>query len=285
MRRVFRLLRKVPLPHRLLGLTSLSFLRLRNVCVEFPIYQGSSRSLKRALLATSTHGNLARDALDRINVRALTDVSVDIVNGDRVGLIGLNGAGKTTLLKVLAGVYEPSQGRFISSGNVSSLLDIQVGLNPDATGRENIVLRGMYMGIHPQEMRTRVDGVAEFTELGHYIDMPVRTYSAGMMVRLAFSISTCIPPDILIMDEWLTAGDAQFLDKAQRRVEEFVRGSSILVLASHSTQLVEQWCNRAILLHQGRLMTIGPVQEVVAAYQRLIAGPSPKASAPIAAAV
>jgi ABC-type polysaccharide/polyol phosphate transport system ATPase subunit len=284
MRRVFRLLRKVPLSHRLLGLTSLSFLRLRNVCVEFPIYQGSSRSLKRALLATSTHGNLARDALDRINVRALSDVSVDIVNGDRVGLIGLNGAGKTTLLKVLAGVYEPSQGRFISSGNVSSLLDIQVGLNPDATGRENIVLRGMYMGIHPQEMRARVDEVAEFTELGHYIDMPVRTYSAGMMVRLAFSISTCIPPDILIMDEWLTAGDAQFLDKAQRRVEEFVRGSSILVLASHSTQLVEQWCNRAILLHQGRLMTIGPVQEVVAAYQRLIAGPSPEASAPIAAA-
>jgi ABC-type polysaccharide/polyol phosphate transport system ATPase subunit len=284
MRRVFRLLRKVPLSHRLLGLTSLSFLRLRNVCVEFPIYQGSSRSLKRALLATSTHGNLARDALDRINVRALSDVSVDIVNGDRVGLIGLNGAGKTTLLKVLAGVYEPSQGRFISSGNVSSLLDIQVGLNPDATGRENIVLRGMYMGIHPQEMRARVDEVAEFTELGHYIDMPVRTYSAGMMVRLAFSISTCIPPDILIMDEWLTAGDAQFLDKAQRRVEEFVRGSSILVLASHSTQLVEQWCNRAILLHRGRLMTIGPVQEVVAAYQRLIAGPSPEASAPIAAA-
>ena len=240
--------------------------------------------MKRALLATSTHGNLARDALDRINVRALSDVSVDIVSGDRVGLIGLNGAGKTTLLKVLAGVYEPSQGRFISSGNVSSLLDIQVGLNPDATGRENIVLRGMYMGIHPQEMRARVDEVAEFTELGHYIDMPVRTYSAGMMIRLAFSISTCIPPDILIMDEWLTAGDAQFLDKAQRRVEEFVRGSSILVLASHSTQLVEQWCNRAILLHQGGLMTIGPVKEVVAAYQRLIAGPSPEASAPIAAA-
>ena len=284
MRWVVRLLCQVPLPHRFLGLASLSFLRLRNVCVDFPIYQGSSRSLKRALLATSTHGNLARDALDRINVRALSDVSVDIVSGDRVGLIGLNGAGKTTLLKVLAGVYEPSQGRFISSGNVSSLLDIHVGLNPDATGRENIVLRGMYMGIHPQEMRARVDEVAEFTELGHYIDMPVRTYSAGMMVRLAFSISTCIPPDILIMDEWLTAGDAQFLDKAQRRVEEFVRGSSILVLASHSTQLVEQWCNRAILLHQGGLMTIGPVKEVVAAYQRLIAGSSPEASAPIAAA-
>ena len=157
-------------------------------------------------MLTSTHGNLARDALDRINVRALSDVSIDILNGDRVGLIGLNGAGKTTLLKVLAGVYEPSQGRIVSSGSISSLLDTHVGLNSDATGRENIILRGMYMGIHPREMRTKADAVAEFTELGHYIDMPVRTYSAGMMIRLAFSISTCVPPDILIMDEWLTAG-------------------------------------------------------------------------------
>jgi homopolymeric O-antigen transport system ATP-binding protein len=262
----------------------LSFLRLRNVCVDFPIYQGSSRSLKRALLATSTHGNLARDALDRINVRALSDVSIDILNGDRIGLIGLNGAGKTTLLKVLAGVYEPSQGRIVSSGSISSLLDTNVGLNSDATGRENIILRGMYMGIHPQEMRTRVDEVAAFTELGHYIDMPVRTYSAGMMIRLAFSISTCVPPDILIMDEWLTAGDAQFLEKAQRRVEEFVRGSSILVLASHSTQLVEQWCNSGILLHQGQVMAMGPVKEVVAAYRQLIDGSTPEVTAQIAAA-
>ena len=207
MRRVLRLLRKVPLSHRVLGLASLSFLRLRNVCVDFPIYQGSSRSLKKALLATSTHGNLARDALDRINVRALSDVSIDILNGDRVGLIGLNGAGKTTLLKLLGGVYEPSQGRIVSSGSISSLLDTHVGLNSDATGRENIILRGMYLGIRPREMRTKADAVAEFTELGHYIDMPVRTYSAGMMIRLAFSISTCVPPDILIMDEWLTAGD------------------------------------------------------------------------------
>lgn len=284
MRRVVCFLRQVPLPHRLLGLASLSFICLRDVCIDFPIYQGSSRSLKKALLATSTQGNLARDALDRINVRALSDVSIDIVNGDRVGLIGLNGAGKTTLLKVLASVYEPTQGRFISSGSISSLLDIQVGLNPDATGRENIVLRGMYMGIHPREMRTRAAEVAEFTELGHYIDMPVRTYSAGMMIRLAFSISTCIPPDILIMDEWLTAGDAQFLDKAQRRVEDFVRGSSILVLASHSTELVERWCNRGILLHQGRVMMIGPIKEVVAAYQRLIGGAAPEAAAQMAAA-
>jgi ABC-type polysaccharide/polyol phosphate transport system ATPase subunit len=252
-----------------LGLAAVSFLRLRDVSIEFPIYQTSSRSLKKLLLASSTRGNLGRDAHDRVNVRALTDVTFEIGNGERLGVVGLNGAGKTTLLKVLAGVYEPTHGRFTSSGTVSSLLDIQVGLNLDATGRENIVLRGMYMGIHPREMRERAAEVAEFTELGEYLDMPVRTYSAGMMIRLAFAASTCIPPDILIMDEWLTAGDAQFLEKAQRRVEAFVRTSSILVLASHSLELVEQWCNRGVLLHEGRAVAIGPIAEIVAAYRRL----------------
>jgi ABC-type polysaccharide/polyol phosphate transport system ATPase subunit len=250
----------------------MSFLRLRNVSVEFPIYQGSSRSLKKMLLASSTRGNLGRDGADRLNVRALSDVSLEISDGDRVALIGLNGAGKTTLLKVLAGVYEPTRGIFRSSGRVSSLLDIQVGLNGDATGRENIILRGMYIGIHPRDMRAQADAVAEFTELAEYLDMPVRTYSAGMMVRLAFAISTCIPPDILIMDEWLSAGDAQFLEKAERRIEEFVRASSILVIASHSLELVERWCNRGILLHQGRVLASGPIADVVGDFRRLIAG-------------
>jgi ABC-2 type transport system ATP-binding protein/lipopolysaccharide transport system ATP-binding protein len=246
-----------------------SFVRLENVSLDFPIYQGSSRSLKKVLLASSTRGNLARDARDRINVRALSDVSFELRSGDRFALVGPNGAGKTTLLKVLAGVFEPTDGRVTSSGQVTSLLDTGVGLNPDATGNENIILRGMYMGIHPREMAERAPAIAEFTELGHYLDMPVRTYSAGMMIRLAFAISTCVAPDILIMDEWLTAGDARFLAKAQRRIEEFVRNSSILVLASHSMALAEQWCVRGVLLHHGRVLTIGPVKEVIAAYQEL----------------
>ena len=248
----------------------MSFLRLHYVSVEFPIYQASSRSLKKVLLASSTRGNLRRDAKDRINVRALSRVSFEVAEGDRFALIGLNGAGKTTLLKVLAGIYEPTSGRFTSSGRVSSLLDMNLGFNFDATGRENIILRGMYMGIHPREMRERAAEAAEFTELGDYLDMPVRTYSAGMIIRLAFAAATCTLPDVLIMDEWLTAGDAQFLEKAQRRVESFVRTSSILVLASHSLELVQQWCNRGILLHQGRAVMIGPVEEVIAAYRRLV---------------
>jgi ABC-type polysaccharide/polyol phosphate transport system ATPase subunit len=246
-----------------------SFVRLRDVSVEFPIYQGSSRSLKKVLLASSTRGNLARDARDRINVRALNEVSLDLRSGDRFALVGPNGGGKTTLLKVLAGVFEPTQGRIMSSGQVTSLLDTNVGLNPDATGYENITLRGMYMGIHPRDMVARAPAIAEFTELGDYLDMPVRTYSAGMMIRLAFAISTCITPDILIMDEWLTAGDARFLAKAQRRIEEFVRHSSILVLASHSMQLVEEWCSRGLLLDHGRVLTIGPIKEVIDAYRKL----------------
>jgi ABC-2 type transport system ATP-binding protein/lipopolysaccharide transport system ATP-binding protein len=245
----------------------MSFLRARNLSVEFPIYQGGSRSLKKALLASSTQGNLGRDAYDRINVRALNELSFDFENGDRIGLIGANGAGKTTLLKVLAGVYEPTRGRLYASGRVTSMLDVSIGLNPDATGRENIVLCGMYINIHPRAMRQRVDEIAEFTDLDRYIDMPVRTYSAGMMFRLAFSVATSVPPEILLMDEWMGAGDAQFLSKAQQRLEELVHGSSILVLASHNLDLLETWCSRGILLQHGRIAAMGDIKEVTGAYK------------------
>jgi ABC-2 type transport system ATP-binding protein len=239
-------------------------INLRNVSVEFPIYQAGARSLKKLLIAGSTRGNLARDAHDRVMVRALHDISLNIENGERVGLIGANGAGKTTLLKVLAGIYKPTFGRVHITGHTTALINSSVGLNPDATGRENIILRGLYMDIHPRDMYERIEQVAEFTELGTYLDMPVRTYSAGMMVRLAFAVSTCIRPEILILDEWMTAGDAQFLEKAQRRMEEFVTQSSILVLASHSFEMITQWCRRAVFLKSGMIEAIGPVDEVVA---------------------
>jgi ABC-2 type transport system ATP-binding protein/lipopolysaccharide transport system ATP-binding protein len=244
----------------------MAFLRCRNLSVEFSIYQGGSRSLKKLLVATTTQGNLARDATDRINVRALNNVTLDIEDGDRVALIGANGAGKTTLLRVLAGIYSPTRGESYSAGRISALLDVSLGLNPEATGRENIVLRGIYMNIHPREMRSRVDEIVEFTELGPYIDMPARTYSAGMLVRLGFAISTCMPAEILLMDEWLLAGDARFLDKAQRRMEQFVGSSSILVLASHSADLLHKWCRRGIMLDHGRIAAMGNVDEVIAIY-------------------
>jgi ABC-type polysaccharide/polyol phosphate transport system ATPase subunit len=246
----------------------MAFLRLHNLSVEFPMYQSSSRSLKKSILASTTRGNLARDALNRINVKALSDLNFNIEQGDRVGLMGLNGSGKTTLLKVLAGIYRPGRGRLLASGRVSALLDINVGMNGELTGYENIILRGMYMGLHPREMRKRSDEIAEFTELGDYLGMPLRTYSSGMTVRLSFAIATCIAPEILLLDEWLSAGDAPFIAKAKKRMDEFVRLSSVLVLASHSMQLLEEWCTHGIWLQFGQVKVMGPISEVVAAYNK-----------------
>jgi ABC-2 type transport system ATP-binding protein/lipopolysaccharide transport system ATP-binding protein len=240
---------------------------LRSVSVEFPIYSGGSRSLKKLLLNTTTQGNIARDARDRITVQALTGIDIEINHGDRLALIGANGAGKSTLLKVLAGIYAPTRGQVQGSGRVSALLTASVGLNPDATGRENIINRGMYMDVHPREMRARIEEIAEFSELGYYMDMPVRTYSSGMMIRLCFAVATSLQPEILLMDEWLAAGDAAFLAKARKRMEEFVSGTSILVLASHSMPLLREWCNRAVFLERGRIAAAGTVAEVEAAYE------------------
>lgn len=247
----------------------MALLQLRNVSVEFPIYQGGSRSLKKSLLATSTKGNLGRDAHARINVHALSDLTFDIRDGDRLGLIGANGAGKSTLLKVMAGIFKPTRGQFHAVGRASALLDVSAGMDIDATGRENIILRGMYMGLHPREMRRHADEIIEFTELGDYIEMPVRTYSSGMMVRLAFAISTAIPPEILIMDEWLAAGDAGFLGRAHQRMVAFARRASILVLATHALPLVAEWCNCALLLDKGHVVCLSPVDAAITAYRRL----------------
>jgi len=244
-----------------------AFLSLQDIAVEFPIYSGNSRSLKKVLFNTTTQGNLARDARDRITVLALRDINLDLTHGDRLAVIGVNGAGKSTLLKVLAGIYTPTGGRMMASGRVSALLTASVGLNMDATGRENIITRGMYMDIHPRDMRARVDEIADFTELGYHIDMPVRTYSSGMMVRLCFAVATSLRAEILLMDEWLGAGDAGFLAKARQRMEDFVSATSILVLASHSMPLLQEWCNRAILLDQGRIVAAGGVAEIVAVYE------------------
>jgi ABC-type polysaccharide/polyol phosphate transport system ATPase subunit len=242
------------------------FLRLRDVSVQFPVSRGGSRSLKKFLFASSTRGHVAPDALDSRVVLALDRVTLDIVDGDRVALIGANGAGKSTLLKVLAGIYHPTRGSVQALGSRSALLNTTFGFDPEVTGRENIILRGMFMDIHPREMRAHVDEIVEFAELGPHIDMPVRTYSDGMMLRLGVAVSTCIPPEILLVDEWLSAGDAAFLDKAHRRMETFVDRSNIMVLASHSLPLLREWCNRGVLLQKGRVAAVGAIDDVIAVY-------------------
>jgi len=247
----------------------MAYLSLRGVSVEFPIYQGANRSLKKALLRAGTGGGLKRSSDNRVCVRALDNLTFDLVHGDRVGLVGPNGAGKTTLLRVLAQIYEPVHGQIEVEGRISPLFDTGLGLAMDATGYENIYLRGYYMGMRPHEVRTRMNEIAEFTELGDYLNMPVKTYSSGMILRLAFAVATCIQPEILIMDEWMMAGDASFLKKARKRMESFVAQSSIMVLATHSEPLMMEWCTKAIYLEQGEIKMIGPTKEVLNEYRRV----------------
>jgi ABC-2 type transport system ATP-binding protein/lipopolysaccharide transport system ATP-binding protein len=252
----------------------MSWLTLRDVSVQFPIYQGSQRSLKHTVLRARTGGRIVNEANGRIAVNALNDITLELGRGDRVGLIGPNGAGKTTLLRVMAGTFEPSRGAVESQGEISALFDVSLGFDAEATGFENIMIRGIYMGMSRREIQRHTASIAEFTELGSYLDMPVRTYSAGMMTRLAFGVATCLEPEILLMDEWLMAGDAHFLEKAKERISGFVNKSSILVLASHSEAILREWCTKAVYLDQGAVRAFGDIEEVLDAYKNHAAGRS-----------
>lgn len=226
----------------------------KGVTVEFPVYENSHRSLKKTLLHATTGGRVGRDTANHVVVKALDRLDFEFREGDRIGFIGHNGSGKTTLLRVLAGVYEPVDGVVEVYGKVAALLDVSMGLDQDATGFENIYLRGIMAGLRPREIRTKIDEVTEFSELGDYLNLPVRTYSSGMSLRLAFSISTSITADILIMDEWLSVGDSTFSAKASKRLQELADRASILVIASHDMSLVERMCNRVIRLEHGRIV-------------------------------
>jgi ABC-type polysaccharide/polyol phosphate transport system ATPase subunit len=245
-------------------------LALENVSVSFPIYQTGSRSLKKHLLFRGTGGQIATDANHRIVVEALRNVSLKITAGDRVALIGSNGAGKTTMLRVMAGVYEPTSGKISSCGRISPLFDIALGIDSELSGYDNIRLRGMLLGLTAREIESYISDIVEFTELGDYLDIPVRTYSSGMMTRLTFAVATCFSPEILLMDEWIMAGDATFLAKAQHRVASFVERASILVLASHSIEICRQWCTKAIWMERGQVRMIGEIEAVLHAYSATI---------------
>ena len=240
--------------------------QLTGVTIDFPVYSADSRSLKNNLLRKSTGGRIARNTESRVSVRALEDVNLTFGRGDRVGLIGANGSGKTTLLRVFAGVYQPTLGRVERRGRVSPLFDWSLGIEPDATGYENIMMRGIFLGLTPTEVRERAGEIAAFTELGDYLAMPVYTYSAGMKLRLALAVGTCIEPEILLMDEWIGLGDAAFVEKAERRVDEFVNRAGILVLASHNPALLERNCTTGVLLDAGRVRAFGPISEVLREY-------------------
>ena len=241
-------------------------LEAENLSVFFPLYHGNSRSLKKTVFAAAT-GRLGRDAYRRPGVQALRDISFTLRSGDRLGLIGPNGAGKTTLLRTLAGIYEPVVGRVMIEGSLNALLDPNLGMNLELTGRENIVLRGLYNGLPSSVLPQLEEDVHRFAELGDFIDLPVRIYSSGMVVRLGFALATAIRPQILLMDEWFLAGDAAFLERARGRLEDMVRGAEILVLSTHSLSAVETWCTRVLWIDQGRVIDDGPTEQVLARYR------------------
>lgn len=254
-----------------------------NVTVDFPIYGQSSRSLRHRLVLNpvqsivakkpaSVGGSMRHEADGVVNVRALDSISFSLADGDRVALLGHNGAGKTTMLRVAAGIYEPLLGRVVTRGRIMPLFNMMEGMALDATGTEMVRARGTLLGLSEAEIRDKAVEIADFCELGEYMEMPVRTYSTGMLVRLAFAITTAVTSDILIMDEFIGAGDAAFFERAQVRLKRFVEQASVVLVATHSPDTARQWCNRAMLLEHGRVVESGPVEAVVAAYARRTAG-------------
>jgi ABC-2 type transport system ATP-binding protein/lipopolysaccharide transport system ATP-binding protein len=253
-------------------------IELDQVTIEFPIYNARGRSLTGELFRRTVGGLIQSDKSSYVSVVALRDISLVLTDGDRLGLIGHNGAGKTTLLRVLAGIYEPLSGRAQISGTVASLTDITMGMDVERTGYENIVLRGVFLGLQPREMRRMIPDIEAFTELGEFLTLPLRTYSSGMLLRLAFAVTTAVVPEVLIMDELIGAGDAAFVVKATARLNQMISSSRILVIASHDVETIRRLCTKAALMQTGRIVRIGPVEQVISAYLGGDFQPSPNAT-------
>ncbi len=238
----------------------------RDVSVHFPVFNASTRSFRKRVIQVATGGIVAPDHTGHIVVQALTNLNFGIRSGERVALFGHNGAGKTTLLGALSRIYAPTSGSAEISGAVGSLINISLGTDPESTGRENIFLRAAILGLGRDFIQKNLEEIIEFSELGDFIDLPVRTYSSGMQLRLAFAVSTMLRPEILVMDEWLSVGDKNFQSKAAARLDAMLRDTKILVLATHSRDLALRHCNRALWLEHGRIKLDGPVKDVAAAY-------------------
>lgn len=241
-------------------------IKLNHVGVEIPVFNSQGRSLKKTLMGMATGGKIGLTESGKTVVQSLIDINLVIKNQERVGLLGHNGAGKSTLLRVLGKVYTPTTGQAYINGSIGSLIDISLGIDSEATGIENIYLRGALLGIPRKKIEKELSQIIEFSELGNFINMPVRTYSTGMHMRLAFAVSTMIRPNILLMDEWLSVGDKSFQEKAEAKLTSMVENSEILVIASHSENLIKRCCTRAIWLEHGQIRMDGNPEEVCAHY-------------------
>ncbi|MFJ8915662.1 ABC transporter ATP-binding protein [Amycolatopsis sp. NPDC102389] len=238
---------------------------VHNAYVDFPIFDAKTRSMKKKVLG-KVGGKIGTETKVPI-IEALHDVTLQLKEGDRVGLVGHNGAGKSTLLRLLSGIYEPTRGSAKISGKIAPVFDLGIGMDPEISGLENIIIRGLFLGMTAKQMEARVDDIAEFTELGDYLQMPLRTYSTGMRVRLALGVVTSIDPEILILDEGIGAVDAAFLNKAKDRLKALVKRSGILVFASHSDEFLFELCDSAIWMDEGHVKQRGSLREVLTGYK------------------
>lgn len=244
----------------------MSFIELQNVTVDLPVFETGGRSLKKRLAQLGRRDRIGKDNEGVVVVRALDGLNLSLQEGDRVGLIGRNGAGKSTLLRVLAGIYPPTSGQIYSRGRIVPLLDISLGMDELSTGRQNVRLRGLLLGMSDAEIRRKTKEIAAFTELGDHLDLPLRTYSSGMRLRLAFAVSTAVDADILLLDEVIGVGDASFMKKAEERMLDLHNRAKIVVLASHGEEVIRQMCNKALWMDRGRIREFGTVDLVTAKY-------------------
>jgi lipopolysaccharide transport system ATP-binding protein len=223
----------------------MAHIKLNQASVEIPIFSSHNRSIRNSFLKKFTKDKILPDS-----VKALNNITLNLKDGDRLGVMGPNGAGKSTLLRTLAGVYLPTSGVIEVKGRIASLIDIMMGMDFEATGYENIRMRGIMMGLSLNQIKSMEEEIADFSGLGDFLHMPIRTYSSGMHMRLGFAVSTAVDADIILMDEWLSVGDSEFILKAEKRLENFIGRSSILVIASHSEDLIQKTTNQVLRLER-----------------------------------
>jgi ABC-type polysaccharide/polyol phosphate transport system ATPase subunit len=240
-------------------------INLKSVSVSFPVYNVNARSIKKHFLRVATGGTVVENE-KHVIINALNDITLSLQHGDQVALLGHNGAGKSTFLRLLATIYEPTRGSIDIEGSISATLNLMSGIETELTGYENIVLHGTILGLTRDEITQKTNEIAEASGLGDYLAMPVRTYSSGMMVRLAFAISTSVKPDILLIDEVFANGDEDFMNIMSHKMQDLIGRSSIMVMASHFDHLLKAFCNKGLFLEQGQVKFFGPLDEALEIY-------------------
>lgn len=237
------------------GCKYMAKIEFNNVTLRYPIYGSHGMSLRSHLMRVATGGNIEQDSRTTV-ITALKDVSFTLNDGDAVGLIGHNGAGKSTLLRTMAGIYPPSSGKVVRQGKTSTVFEIGAGLDAELSGYDNIIHLGMMMGLNYSEAKALTPDIEEFTELGDFLQLPIRTYSSGMTMRLMFAVATAVIPEILLLDEMFSTGDAGFQEKSQARIRKIIDSAKIFVFASHDMNLIQKNCNRIFSLEHGRLIEV-----------------------------